>query len=158
MYRYILLGYVRKRIIHEQHWSTRWGEYHETVNSSTLAKMWFTLLHVQHELLSRTGSRLSSTQKLRCTLKFALLKSTECSDKSCKVTEEGWTRQTDENRPPPASLHRPAVKQLWYPRLFVQDSHQPRSGGCGQREEEIALNLRVIEKKLSPVSSSLYLL
>lgn len=64
----------------------------------------------------------------------------------------------DENRPPPAPPHQPAVKQLQSPRLFVQDSHQPHSGRCGQKEEEIALNLWVIENTYIPLCLHLYLL
>lgn len=64
---------------------------------------------------------------------------------------KGWTRQT--NSPPPAPPHQPAVKQLRSPCLFVQKSHQPRSWRCGQKDEEIAVNLWVIEN--TPVSPSL---
>lgn len=80
------------------------------------------------------------------------------TNKSCKVTEKGWTRQTDENRPPRAPPHQHAVKQLWSPCLFVQNSHQPRSGRCGQKEEEIAVNLWVIENTYIPLCLHLYLL
>lgn len=85
-------------------------------------------------------------------------KKKEGSNKSCKVTEKGWTRQMDENWPPPAPPHQPAVKQLRSLCLFVQDSHQPRSGRCGQKEEEIALNLWVIENTYIPLCLQLYLL
>lgn len=80
------------------------------------------------------------------------------TNKSCKVTEKGGTRQTDENQPPPAAPHQPTVKQLQSPRLFVQNSHQPRSGRCGQKEEEIAVNLWVIENTYIPLCLHLYLL
>lgn len=78
------------------------------------------------------------------------------TNKSCKVTEKGWTRQTDENRPPRAPPHQHTVKQLWSPCLFVQNSHQPRSGRCGQKEEEIAVNLWVIENTYIPLCLHLY--
>lgn len=40
----------------------------------------------------------------------------------------------------------------------VQNSHQPRSGRCGQKEEEIAVNLWVIENTYIPLCLHLYLL
>lgn len=51
-----------------------------------------------------------------------------------------------------------AVKQLRSPRLFVQSSHQTLSGGCGHKEEEIAVNLWVIENVYIPSRVHFYLL
>lgn len=106
---------------------------------------------VAYQHLHRSWNALWSSYPLQ-------KKKKEGSSTSCKVTEKGWTRQTDENRPPPAPPHQPAVKQLRSPRLFVQDSHQPRSRGCGQKEEEIAVNLWVIENSYIPLCLHLYLL
>lgn len=64
----------------------------------------------------------------------------------------------DENGPPPAPPHQPTAQQLLSPRLFVRDSHQPRSGRCGQKKEEIAVNLWVIENTYIPLCLHRYLL
>lgn len=108
--------------------------------------------------LSLSGSDLStSEQKLKCTLKLLLV-----AERRHRLKAVRWQRKVEQGKRMKADLpdssHQPTVKQLWSPRLFVQNCHQPRSGKCYQKTKEIAVNLWVIEHTYIPLCLHLYLL